>query len=117
EAVLVSAGPELTFKDLPNPLGRGQAPEPFASYPVMSFSPSQPAAALAPESAKAVNGHAAAPQDTLLQGRATYERGLIQHTLESCKFNRSRAAGALGISRVTLYKKIKQYGLAESHTR
>jgi len=114
EAVLISAGPELTLQDLPIPLGRGHAAEPPAPGPVFSFPAAEQPAPRAAEPAGYGNGHTPAPSDTLLQGRATYERGLIQHTLESCKFNRSRAARALGISRVTLYKKIKQYGLAES---
>jgi DNA-binding NtrC family response regulator len=46
-----------------------------------------------------------------------YERSLIQHTLEDCHHNRSWAARALGISRVTLYKKMKLYGLDCTPTR
>jgi len=32
----------------------------------------------------------------------------------NCGYTRARAASALGISRVTLYKKMKKYGLMES---
>jgi DNA-binding NtrC family response regulator len=53
------------------------------------------------------------PNNTLLQSRADYERHLIRKALEECRFNRSSAARALGVSRVTLHKKIKQYGLSE----
>jgi DNA-binding NtrC family response regulator len=52
-------------------------------------------------------------RNSLLQGRAEYERHLIRKALEECQFNRSSAARALGVSRVTLHKKIKQYGLVD----
>ncbi len=42
------------------------------------------------------------------------EKELILSTLASTHWNRTKAANALGISRVTLYKKIKKYGLKES---
>jgi DNA-binding NtrC family response regulator len=38
------------------------------------------------------------------------ERVHIQHVLETCDWNQTRAAKALGIDRVTLYNKIKKYG-------
>jgi transcriptional regulator with PAS, ATPase and Fis domain len=43
--------------------------------------------------------------------RQSHERSVIQRTLASHGFSRSRTASALGISRVTLYKKMKKYGL------
>ena len=44
--------------------------------------------------------------------RSTREmRTVIQRTLASHGYSRSRTASALGISRVTLYKKMKKYGL------
>ncbi|MGD8353631.1 MAG: sigma-54 dependent transcriptional regulator [Pseudomonadota bacterium] len=39
------------------------------------------------------------------------EKNMIAEALKSCSGNRTRAAEALGISRRTLYKKIKEYGL------
>jgi DNA-binding NtrC family response regulator len=48
---------------------------------------------------------------TLSQNRELSERETIQSALEGNHFNRVRAASALGVSRVTLYKKIKKYGL------
>jgi two-component system response regulator HydG len=53
---------------------------------------------------------AAAP-DSLRQNREGNERLVIQQVLEKCNYSRARAAQALGISRVTLYKKMKKYGL------
>jgi DNA-binding NtrC family response regulator len=42
------------------------------------------------------------------------ERGHIQHVLEVCDWNQTRAAKALGIDRVTLYNKIKKYGFRKA---
>src|ERR1035438_1015903 len=42
------------------------------------------------------------------------ERGHIQHVLEVCDWNQTRAAKALGIDRVTLYNKIKKYGFKKA---
>jgi DNA-binding NtrC family response regulator len=45
------------------------------------------------------------------------ERNVIQHILEKNGYSRARAATALGISRVTLYKKMKKYGLMNGSNR
>jgi DNA-binding NtrC family response regulator len=52
-----------------------------------------------------------APVDTLLHNREVLERSVIQRALANHGGSRSRAARELGISRVTLYKKMKKYGL------
>jgi DNA-binding NtrC family response regulator len=54
---------------------------------------------------------------SLLRNRETFERQLIESTLMAHNYSRSRAARALGISRVTLYNKIKKYGLALDRLR
>jgi transcriptional regulator with PAS, ATPase and Fis domain len=43
------------------------------------------------------------------------ERVHIQHVLEACDWNQTRAAKALGIDRVTLYNKIKKYGFRKAN--
>ena len=48
---------------------------------------------------------------SLLDTRHCFERNVIQQALATSNNNRVRAASALGISRVTLYKKMKKYGL------
>jgi DNA-binding NtrC family response regulator len=46
-------------------------------------------------------------KDSLLQSREDVEQTAIQRALMNCGFPRGRAASALGINRVTLYKKMK----------
>jgi DNA-binding NtrC family response regulator len=82
-AVLVSTGPELLPKDLPPAVQESTA-------------------------ASAGNGH---PADSLLHNREMIERNVIQRALVNNGYSRARAADSLGISRVTLYKKMKKYGL------
>lgn len=47
------------------------------------------------------------PEQTL----AEKERTHIMQTLERCRWNRSRAAEALGVGRTTLWRKLNEYGL------
>jgi two-component system, NtrC family, response regulator HydG len=83
-AVLLSTGPELLLRDLPDP--------------IQEFSlKSQPL----PEQL----GH------TLRNQRKSMEREAIYRALAKSGYSRSKAAKLLGISRVTLYKKMKRYGL------
>ena len=83
QAVLLSSGPELVVKNL-SPLVQKRC-EPIYS--------SRPAAGM------------------LLQNREAAERATIIRALEGAGYCRTRAAAALGISRVTLYKKMRAYGL------
>jgi DNA-binding NtrC family response regulator len=84
QAVLVSTGPELLLAHLP---------------------------AAVQEYAASRNGVAPAETDSLIHNREIAERSSIQRALVSCGYSRARAAHALGISRVTLYKKMKKYDL------
>ncbi|HMF18194.1 MAG TPA: helix-turn-helix domain-containing protein, partial [Gemmataceae bacterium] len=54
------------------------------------------------------NGHA---PESLHHQRDLIERNVIQRALINNGYSRARAADSLGISRVTLYKKMKKYGL------
>jgi DNA-binding NtrC family response regulator len=87
QAVLMSSGPELLWPHLPKPI---------QEYV---------------ESGRSLN---LSPKESLLQNRQDVERSAIQRALANCGYTRARAASALGISRVTLYKKMKKYGLMES---
>lgn len=51
------------------------------------------------------------PRESLHHQRDVIERNVIQRALISNGYSRTRAADSLGISRVTLYKKMKKYGL------
>jgi DNA-binding NtrC family response regulator len=90
QGVLVSSGPELVFEHLPQQVREYQP----TSLSVLSRTQS----------------------DSLLLNREQVERNIIQRTLVNHGFSRVRAANALGISRVTLYKKMKKYGLMRAST-
>jgi two-component system response regulator HydG len=49
--------------------------------------------------------------NSLAQNRETTERAVIVRALEKVGHSRTRASQLLGVSRVTLYKKMKKYGL------
>ncbi len=91
-AVLVSSGPELLLRHLP----------PAVQDHVETNGDGAP-----------INGNG----DTLHHQRDVIERNVIQRALMSHGFSRTRAADALGISRVTLYKKMKKYGLMKQAAR
>jgi transcriptional regulator with PAS, ATPase and Fis domain len=86
QAVLMSSGPELLWSHLPKLIQ-----EHADSLPV---------------------GRSASAKDTLVQNCEDAERSAIKRTLMTCD-TRAHAASALGISRVTLYKKMKKYGLMD----
>lgn len=88
QAVLVSNGPELLVDHLPQ-LVRDYRP-------ARVFLPTN------------VSG------DSLTRNREQVERNIIQRTLVNNGYSRVHTANALGISRVTLYKKMKKYGLMSS---
>jgi DNA-binding NtrC family response regulator len=85
-AVLVSRGPVLLPEHLPDT--------------VRQHAQSQRA-----------NGKHVEARDGLSYNRELLERTIILRALSQHGFSRTRAAHELGISRVTLYKKMKKYGL------
>jgi transcriptional regulator with PAS, ATPase and Fis domain len=91
QAVLLSSGPVLRFEHLPQQ--------------VRDYSP-----VVRPRVSTA-------PAETLVHNREVLERNIIQRALSNHGYSRSRAASALGISRVTLYKKMKKYGLLHGTPR
>jgi DNA-binding NtrC family response regulator len=84
QAVLMSKGSELVADHLPADVRRVPPP--------------------------ATNGTS---QGALLRNRDAAERQLIERALATNHQSRTRTAHALGISRVTLYKKMKKYGLLD----
>jgi two-component system, NtrC family, response regulator HydG len=93
QAVLLSSGPELLPEHLP-PQVRDPKPGP-------GVSPGAPP----------VLSQGTKLTDRTLAVRDQIEKNEIQRALANNGYSRSRAARALGISRVTLYKKMKKYGL------
>src|SRR5262249_41785974 len=90
QSVLVSTGSELLVEHLPQPIRE------FVPIP---------------------NGKVSAPSESLLHNREVLEKNFIQRALQNNGYSRARTAGALGISRVTLYKKMKKYGLMAASMR
>jgi two-component system response regulator HydG len=88
QGVLVSSGSELLFQHLPQPV------QEYASL-------------------SSGNGHSQTSGESLMHNREIAERTVIQRALVNAGYSRARAAHALGISRVTLYKKMKKYGLMD----
>jgi DNA-binding NtrC family response regulator len=86
QAVLVSNGPRLLISDLP--------------AAVQTYAP--------------VTADERAGDFTLARNRCEHERRVIQRALINSGNSRTRAAHALGISRVTLYKKMRKYGLLDA---
>jgi DNA-binding NtrC family response regulator len=86
-AVLVSNGPELLLHHLPEPIQEAALSSPTVPRPA---------------------GRSLLDHQRDLSERATIHRALVENG-----YNRSRAAEVLGISRVTLYKKMEKYGLTE----
>src|SRR5439155_25416976 len=94
-----------TLRDLPESVRRGSDDQPACPVSV-------PCASLGNGHGNGhANDHLRRASGSLIQNRSDYERRLIEQALEDSHFNRSSAARSLGISRVTLHKKIKQYGL------
>jgi DNA-binding NtrC family response regulator len=91
-AVLVSSGPELRPEHLPEPIRSLRARTLLAALSRGEATP------------------------VLAESRGESERQQIERALTEAGHSRSRAAYVLGISRVTLYKKMKKYGLMESPT-
>ncbi len=61
--------------------------------------------------------HGSGSADSLHHQRDLIERNVIQRALVNNGYSRARAADALGISRVTLYKKMKKYGLMKESAK
>ena len=59
---------------------------------------------------------AAAPDAGLREARAAFEADYIRRMLAAHNRNVSHTARALGLSRVMLQKKMKEYGLREEHS-
>jgi transcriptional regulator with PAS, ATPase and Fis domain len=87
-AVLISSGPELLPAHLPHHVKDSIAP-------AVEFASARP--------------------ESLIESRQAIERKHIHQVLKKCNYSRARAAETLGVSRVTLYKKMKKHDLEVLH--
>src|SRR5262249_58810797 len=62
-----------------------------------------------PEAASALAGPPSSP--TSVSDLSAMERTLIEQALQNARFNKSKAAAALGLTRAQLYVRMKRYGL------
>jgi two-component system, NtrC family, response regulator HydG len=104
-AVLVSTGPELLLKHLPHEVQgyvtvRQLPPEIEVEVPEVH-----------------THAHCNGRGRSLHEQRDVLEKQLIERALLENANSRSRAAKALGISRVALYKKLKKFGFASSPSK
>ena len=96
-AVALCAGPEIGVDDLPNNVYPREREETPLAMPALGTLPDMPPPPAAP--------------GTLARSREEAEIALIQQALQKHGNNRRRAAAELGVSRMTLYKKLHKYGL------
>jgi two-component system, NtrC family, response regulator HydG len=111
QAVLVGGGAKLLREHLP-PRVRDYCPPSSGNIAATTNSCSSAETAVSafqPAPVFTVNG--ASLKDT----RATQERAFIESVLHESNNCRSRAAQVLGISRATLYNKMKKYGIAKAN--
>ncbi len=115
-AVGLGHGPMIELDDLPESLQQAAA---NATTPAATATSSQsdviaapPVAVAAPGvGGEAARGQLPAARSTLAESKDQTERAVIAQALERNSYNRLRAAAELGISRMTLYKKLHKYGL------
>jgi DNA-binding NtrC family response regulator len=110
-AVALCHGHVLGLEDLPEFLQRPAAPPGASSA---SAGVKALPAVVCPTTDTALSGREAAPltaRATLAESKDQVERAVITEALLRNGHNRLRAAADLGISRMTLYKKLHKYGL------
>jgi DNA-binding NtrC family response regulator len=103
-AIALSVSREIQLEDLPDSLQRKAT--------VNGYAHARPAGSWTPF--RAALPQATAPASTLARTKDDAERFRITDALVRHSNNRLRAAAELGISRMTLYKKLHKYGLMGS---
>jgi DNA-binding NtrC family response regulator len=103
-AVVLCPGPVISLDDLPDHFHLLGSLAGATSTPT----PAGPGSSLEPPIIPFVSAPA---RSTLAESKDQTERTQITQALERNDFNRQRAAAELGISRMTLYKKLHKYGL------
>jgi len=77
----------------------------------LALSVPSPAAKLAPQSPEPARPALPVPVPPPSGDLASMERAMIQQALERARFNKSKAAAALGLTRAQLYVRMRRYGL------
>jgi DNA-binding NtrC family response regulator len=110
-AIALCQGPVLGLDDLPEYVHRLATPASGTAAPVGV--PEFPGDCLAAADTSSPGCEAArlAARATLAESKDQVERAIITEALVRNGDNRLRAAAELGISRMTLYKKLHKYGL------
>jgi DNA-binding NtrC family response regulator len=127
ERVLVFAdGPQITLRDLPDPVRQGSGQAAPAPAPVSAAAPTLPPAAAAPAPVTPAPAPASEPTPALPPGgegglkeivkqrSAEIEKEIITKALEEHDWNVTRTAKHLQISRKSLQTKMKEFGLRDS---
>jgi DNA-binding NtrC family response regulator len=115
-AVALGHGPLIELDDLPECLHSAVAAVAMPPAPVPAGASSDFLAAMATTVAARdvspqAQGRLTAARSTLAESKDLTELAVITQALERNSQNRLRAAAELGISRMTLYKKLHKYGL------
>lgn len=113
-AVALCTGTTITPQDLPPSLGRVAAAPPRPLEPELTPVMPRPGSAL-PNIPSPMPGLAGVipPATKLSTSREQAEYQRIYEALFHNNFNRQQAANELGVSRMTLYNKLRKYGLME----
>jgi DNA-binding NtrC family response regulator len=113
-AVVLGHGSMIELADLPDTLRTAVAITPASAHATSpSELPAAPAVFVADSGAagQAAERRLPAARATLAACKDQTELAIITQALERNSHNRLRAAAELGISRMTLYKKLHKYGL------
>ncbi len=117
-AVALGHGPMIELDDLPECVHKAvtavampPAPVPVGAGATSDFLAAMALTVAAPDMNQTPQRPLTAARSTLAESKDLTERAIITEALERNSQNRLRAAAELGISRMTLYKKLHKYGL------
>jgi two-component system response regulator HydG len=108
QMVAINSGPVLHENDLPSPLQNHRAFERRG----LAFAAAASAQIPRMPAASATSVHTANEFRPSIVPLMELERQAIYHALEFTNGDRGTAANLLGIGRTTLYRKLKEYGVA-----
>ena len=103
--VVLATGKKLTAEDLPIEVSSSR-------FQVSSFKPDPLKPETLPLKPETLKPETLKPETLELETLATREREQILAALERCHGNKSKAADELGISRRTIHRKLKDWGLS-----